>query len=442
MRQNVLLRILDLFKRTNVLPWYKFYCDTIKWDRERIIEYQIRRLKALLKHVRDTVPYYSNIFDNNKININDINSLSVLNDLPIIDRDIIQNNIEQLISKKFSKDQLMKGGSSGTSGIPIEYYHDYSGYSAGVAAGYMLWSMSGWEIGKRNIHIWGNQSSIKQWNTLRSKIKNVLIRQKNIPSTLLNDPSQLKTITNEILKFKPCSFDGYASSIYSLASFIEENNIRLSGVRHVLTTADNLEEYQRDLIERVIGPTGDLYGSGEILGIASRPVNEEKYYILDPHVIVETIDFNDNYMKDIVITDLHNYGMPFIRYKIGDMIDQVQTPKPNSKFPFSWFTKIYGRDSDVINLPNGMKFHPMNVFGGTLFREFDGIKRHKVVWDGNKLLFIFEVDDFNNKEPLNNALKKLLMPYGCEYVIEFTNKIYPSSSGKYKYVEIIKDEKS
>lgn len=434
-KQKLLIRTLDTVKKTDVNFYHSVFSFATKQTRENIHSIRAKKLKELLRHTTQHIKFYFQL--ENKLNFNSNNAFQLLSEFPIITREILQSQTEDFISKNYLSKNLIKGSSSGTTGIPLIYYNDKAALSAGVAAGYSLWGMSGWKLGQRNVHIWGNQSSIERWNSFSSKAKNFLISQSNIAATLLNDPNNFPSIADSIIRHKPVTIDGYSSSIYELAKFFKENNLKIPTLKMVLTTAENLEEYQKELIEDVFAPTGDLYGSGEVLGIATRPVNDNKYYILDPHVIVETIESGVPGMKEILLTDLDNYAMPLIRYKIGDMIDELHEPIPDAKYPFTWFTKLHGRSSDIITLPNGKKFHPVNIFGGTLFRTFKGITRHKTLWNGQKLEFVFETEVFRDKEDLNAALIKLLEPYQCDFTITFTEKIEPSPSGKYKYMEIV-----
>ncbi len=438
---RLLMILLDIVKGTQVTKNYDFFMKSISFDRKHMLNLQLEKLKKIINHSYYSVPYYKQLFDSVGLHPSDIEIISDLNKVPILDRDVIQNKNNLLISDLFNKKKLHKGSSSGTTGIPIEYYSDNQGSSAGVASGYLLWSMSGWKMGQRNIHIWGNQSSIERWETPISKIKNFIINQKNIPSTRLSEMYALEELVNEIIKFKPVSIDGYSSSIYTLAKYFKENNFpKIKSLKQVITTAENLENYQKDLIEEIFAPTGDLYGSGEILGVAIRPARDDKYYVLDSHVVVEVTESGIPGMKDLLVTDLDIYGMPLIRYKIGDMIDDINEPTVNSKYPLSWFSKIHGRSSDIIELPNGMKFHPINIFGGTLFRKFPNITRHKVIWNGKKLIFIFESQEDVKSNMLEQEIKLLLEKYKVDFTVKYTNHIKPSVNGKYKYLEITNEE--
>jgi len=430
------LKLIDLAKGSNISDQYKFYCSTLNWSRDQIVSHQNKRLKSLVNHSYINVPYYRNWMVNHNIIPQDINSIEGLKILPVLDREIIHKHNKDLVAHNNKTKNLHIGSSSGTTGIPINYYHDTQGLSAGKAANYALWLMSGWTPGQRNIHIWGNSSSVERWNSISSKLKTKLMHQLNIPSTLINE-SDLEEIADKIIRFRAMSIDGYPSAIYTLAKFFKQKNLRINELKQVFTTAENLEEYQKEIIEDVFAPTGDMYGSGEIMGIAFRPIGDDRYYVFEPHVIVEVLDSGVEGMKDVLVTDLDNYAMPMIRCKLGDLIDDIYIPETDFKYQFSYFKKIIGRSADIITLPNGMRFHPINIFGGTLFRQFPFISKHRVVWDGKLLRIIFEVNGGVDDSSLKQKIDELLKRYEVSYSIEYTSKLLPSSNGKYKYIEII-----
>jgi hypothetical protein len=97
---------------------------------------------------------------------------------------------------------------------------------------------------------------------------------------------------------------------------------------------------------------------------------------------------------------------------------------------------VNGRSSDIIELPNGKKIHPVNIFGGTLFRKFKEIRRHKVIWDGKKFEFVFEAGQALNEEVLKSEIKNLVSPFDVHFSVTLTEKIMPSENGKFRYMEI------
>ena len=71
-----------------------------------------------------------------------------------------------------------------------------------------------------------------------------------------------------IIKKKPKYLYGYTNAIFLFSKFLEEKNIKIDFVNGVFTTAENLQEFQRNSIENRLGKVYDHYGCSEINGIA------------------------------------------------------------------------------------------------------------------------------------------------------------------------------
>jgi phenylacetate-CoA ligase len=426
----------DLVKRTRINSFYNEYLSCLSNNIEKIKKIQQEKLNLLIAHAWKNIPWYKKQLEDAGFRPGDYIDVKELKKLPVLNRCDIQENQDQMHWLTF-KGKIFKGSSSGTTGIPINYSQDINGSSSGIAAGHILMGLSGWTPGMRSVHIWGNMKSVKQWNKTSSKIKQRVYNRKNISSTLIGDSEQIRSVVESILKYKPEVIDGYTNSIYELADYLKRENIKIPSVKRVYTTAENLEDYQNELIEKIIAPVSDMYGCGEINGIACRPVNDSKYYIFDPHVIVEVDDNEDSEMKEIFVTDLDNYYMPLIRYRVGDMIDNVYPASVANGNPFTYFTRIYGRTADHIILPDGKKIFPINVFGGTLYRKYASVVRHKTIWTGEKLIFVFEINGDIDLGALDHDIKMSLNDLNVVYEIQTTKKLLPSANGKFRYFEKI-----
>lgn len=439
MERDVFIRAFDILKGTNIYKYYNFYNKTLQWNRKQIEIYQFKKFKLLIDHAYKNVPFYKDRLKNIGFVPNDIRSLEDIKYIPLLTRKDLQENTKKLIDQNAETKRIIRGGSSGTTGIPIQFFHDFSAESAGIAAGYACWKMSGWQFGKKGVHIWGNLDSIQKWNRPISKLKRFAYNQKYIASPLLNKINHLPQLIEEIKTFQPHYIDGYANSIYTLANHIKSHKINFPKCKLVLTTAENLLYNQKLVIEEVLGPVVDSYGCSEINGIATKPTKSERYYIFEPHVIVESTNSENHHFKEIVVTDLDNKTMPFIRYKIGDLIDNIYPGSDNNEIKFSYFKSIDGRSADVINLGNGKCLLPVNIFGGTFIRQFKEIKRHKTIWNNKKLTFIFEVKGDIDRTAVNNKINNIIKEYEVDFEIQYVSQINHDGRGKYNYVEIIKD---
>jgi phenylacetate-CoA ligase len=70
---------------------------------DEIREYRDKRLHNFIKHSYKSVPFYKNMFDNLKIHPNDIHCLNDLYNLPILNKETVQNNYRNLLSSDVPK---------------------------------------------------------------------------------------------------------------------------------------------------------------------------------------------------------------------------------------------------------------------------------------------------------------------------------------------------
>lgn len=426
------LQLEDWIRGSRKNAYFRSFSPWLHASPEQVQAMQLEKLQKLLQHASRHIPWYRDRFDRAGLGPQDIRRKEDLAQLPVLTRDDIREQAAQMVWPGY-KGKVLKSSSSGTTGIPITYYQDLNAMSAGSSAGVQMLHMCGFRPGMPNVHVWGNMASITHWNSPASRLKQKVYRRKNIAATLLNDPANVPEVVRQIQRFKPRSIDGYANSLFVIAQYLQAHGMRIPSLQVAFTTAENLEPHQAELIGKTLAPVSDIYGCSEINGIAVRPANDSRYYIFQPHVIVETMPVPGEPMQEILVTDLDNYYMPLIRYKIGDLIDQVHPGETGNPFPFSFFTKVYGRSSDHVVLSNGVKLFPVNIFGGTLYRKYPQVTRHRVTWNQQYLQFEFEANEPFDRNALEADIRTSLAGYPVDFKVRYTNRLLPGKSGKYQY---------
>lgn len=429
------LKLFDIAKGTRVNYYYNRFKGFKLKSRQEVADYQNQKLRNQISFFYNNNKFFRIRLNDHNIKPSDIQEISDLKIIPPLTRIDLQNHYNEMLSPV--KGKLFYSSSSGTTGTPVKYAKDVNGMSAGHAAGFCLWNLAQWDFNHRWAHIWGNPSSIKKWTRVGSRFKAKTFKQLNIPSILTNSNEGLASIVDTLKNYNPLCIEGYASSIYNLAQYINGQKIPFNRVQSVITTGESLLPYQKDIVNETIGPVSDMYGCGEINGIALKPSGHDKFYIADYHIVIETISNNDNDHKEILITDLDNKAMPFIRYNVGDLIDNIYEPDEHCELPFRYFKKLHGRSVDTISLPNGKYIQPINLLGGTLFRGLGGIIQHKVLWKNNKLIFCFVVDHNFNMENAKEKIANYLLEYQVDFCIDLVDSILPDTTGKTKYFEKI-----
>lgn len=109
---------------------------------------------------------------------------------------------------------------------------------------------------------------------------------------------------------------------------------------------------------------------------------------------------------ELIITDLDNYGMPFIRYRIGD-IGVLSDRRCNCGRGLPILEKVEGRTFDIIVGTNGRHFDG-HFFSILLRTAIDGIKQFQVVQESkNEINIKIVVDEVFRTEYINMLTSKI-----------------------------------
>jgi phenylacetate-CoA ligase len=155
----------------------------------------------------------------------------------------------------------------------------------------------------------------------------VLSRRKFIPAYEMSDET-LKEFIRRIEEFAPVLLDGYAESFNFLARYLQEHGKLAIRPKGIISSAQTLPEGSRKLIEESFGcKVFDKYGSREFSGIAYECEAHTGHHVVGEGYIVEILKDGrpaaPGEVGEVVVTDLNNYCLPFIRYRIGDLAEAV-----------------------------------------------------------------------------------------------------------------------
>lgn len=436
--ENFLLPIyqINLPKEARISTMLKFYKRSQCWDIDELKKYQLKKLRELLIHANNNVPFYRKMFNENKINPSEIKSTDDLSQLPIINKDIINENLKNLLSKNYKKNELIKSMTGGSSGNPLNFYIDRNWMASNMGAAYRSWSWAGYHPGNKMLYLWGAQRDLKKPNKI-GLIRDKLLRVVKLNAFRLTNQNMAE-YAKIINKFKPKIINSYSSSIFTFAEYIHNNKIELYKPNAILTTADMISEQKRNFVRDVFNcELLDYYSGRETSFQAAECPEHNGYHMAIENAVVE-------FLKDgkpvspgepgkIVITDLTNYATPLIRYEIGDIgIPSDENCSCGIKLPL--MKSVKGRILDNIITPDGKNI------GGVFFRtiiakyNFSGIKRYQIIQtEINQLLMKIVIDKRLNKVEFDKLLKVLKSYFGedMEIKVVFVDKIKPNKSGKF-----------
>lgn len=301
---------------------YDFLKKSESWSKEEEEEYQMEQINKLLVHAYTNVPFYTRVFDERGIKPKDIQNFNDLKQLPYLTKEIIQNNLEDLIAVNYDKSKLKSIATSGTTGMPMDFYIEPQLDNAREWA-YIsnLWHEIGYNVKKINrcVIIRGN---IPKNGIFEYKGRDLILSSFQLKEEIM------KEYIKQIVAFNPDFIQAYPSSIHILSKYILRNNIniKLNKLKSILCSSENLSENQRLDIQKAFGVrVYNFYGHTEHACLAGQCEQTSYFHLQSEYGYTEIIDGNglevskEDEIGEIVATGFNNYAVPFIRYKTGDL---------------------------------------------------------------------------------------------------------------------------
>ncbi|WP_456469181.1 phenylacetate--CoA ligase family protein [Archaeoglobus sp.] len=429
--RNLVFPVIEAQQGTEIRKYLKWFNRTQWLKPEELEKLQNKKLRALIQHAYRNVPYYHRIFKKLELRPDDIQNKDDLSKLPILTKEDIRKNLDQLRAVNVPKSRVIEAHSSGSTGEPLKYYIDKKSYSSGWAQTFRCWGWTGFNLGDPYVKI-----SLNPRVGFRKKLQDVLLNCKYIYFADVNEKT-LKMHLETMRKGK--IIRSYASAMYVISKLIEEQGMGdLPKPLAIMTTGDTLFPHYRELIESVFGcEVFDGYG-GESTPIAFECEEHTGYHICDESIAVEFVkdgqEASPGELGSIVFTSLDNYAMPFIRYKINDVGVKADGLCSCGR-GLSLMSSIEGRNTDLVVTPSG-KFLVVQFFT-TLFKYLEGVDQFQVVQNRVDRLNIKIVrnEKFRDRDE-EYIISRIKSQVGneMEISIEFVDSIPPTKSGKRRFV--------
>jgi phenylacetate-CoA ligase len=423
-------------------PVYR-YARLLKKQQYNSIEENLRiqkdKLFKLLKHAYENSPYYHRIMKEKGVNPDQDRITEILTKLPILTKNIIRKEFDQLkavnVDKKFKKNT--SGGSTGEQAI---FLQDWGYLEKSISAEMMFYEWAGLKEAQKLVKIWGAENEYLQNSKGIAGLKRKYFDNVHLLNSFMMSDENLTDYAAYINKIKPKVIEGYVQSIHEFAEYLDRKKIRIYSPKGIITSAGTLYPYMKEKVEKVFGcPIFNRYGSREVSGVAYSCNKTNHLHLNVFNQYIEILDDNLNPCHpgepgEIYITNLNNYIMPLIRYKIGDVAvwSGEKTCACGRGLPL--LERIVGRTGCMIRTEKGVIDSTALT---TSFYYYESIKRYQFIQKTMKHFVIIieraqkgKWDD--DKMKLETKLKQLL---GESINVEFdiVEKILPSKSGKYLY---------
>ena len=331
-------------------------------SQEELQDIQNDKLHRLIQHCFETVPYYHKLFLEYGIKPEEIRNKEDLQRIPILTKQIIRDNYNDLFSSAANPRQRKYASTGGSTGTPLKYCTDKREWSMQRASSFRAWESYGIHLGDKFFSLAGSSLTKKgQILTGKGFYDRVIMRNHKYSSVNV-DTESMEALFQEFKRIRPKVVRGYGSSLVVFARYLDKIGYKPDTVQVVLTTGEVLLPNYRRELERVFNaPLYDAYGAGDG-GIVSHECVNHRLHITEELCLIEITDKEGHVLPDgqigyVTSTDLENYVFPFIRYHVGDMSSISSDPCSCGRHT-RHFGEIMGRAGRLVYNKQGVPISP------------------------------------------------------------------------------------
>ncbi|RKL64947.1 hypothetical protein CR203_23350 [Salipaludibacillus neizhouensis] len=374
---------------------------------------------------KNTIHYSKNL-----LHLPKIDSMKLFCNIPLLDKEDIRKDYKLFLAKGRIEKDLDITYTSGSTGVPIKYIRsrrETIDLGMSLAMERKKWINA--NLPYTIAHFFKTVRPITYKYSKRQKSSMIL-------SLYDHTPERLNLFISALSEFKPTILQGYSSTLYEIAKYIKDNNVKLPEIKLIENRSEHLSEKQRNFIENTFDTkVSNMYGMAEHYPIAYS-CRLGNMHICEGNAFVEIISSNtnnpvgDGETGEIVITSLISETMPLIRYKTGD-IGKISTNNCECGDTRAILELSYGRTNNYIKTPHG------NINSSVIRRLFRYMYDDELNWINQSQIiqedyYTFKVNLVPNKWPLNNVnvierkveeIVKSSLPYNVKIKIEWVSKL-------------------
>ena len=361
----------------------QFQLDRTQWlSADALRAEQMRQLAVVMRHCWDTVPHYRERLAFAGYVPETIAVEEMLSRLPVLTRAEVQAAGDALLSRAVPAEHgpLFHGETSGATGRPVSYCTTRA-------------NAAFWRAGTLRDHSWHGRDFGGKLAAIRylagSREREAFAgwgvatdaAYRTGPSVVLSIHAPVSVQLEWLVREAPDYLLTYPSNLEALAEASRRSGMKLSRLREVRTMSEVVNPELRALVREVWGvPLADAYSAEEVGYIALQCPDHEHYHVQSENLIVEVLDDEGRPCPPgesgrVVVTALHNFAMPLLRYELGDYAVAGAPCRCGRGLPV--LQRILGRVRNMLRLAGGERYWPM--LGTRGFARLAPVLQHQFV---------------------------------------------------------------
>ena len=328
---------------------------SLTWSASEKQDWILRRLRKIVRHAAETTSYYNNLF--RKIGFDPFYDFGFeeYSALPTLDRPVLCNQAENLISSDVPSKHLLMDSTGGSTGSPIQIWLGPQERGWRESSMQFAFERVGINCRDRMAFFWGHHLDPRGSDSALDRLRSYLRNERYFDCFRLSN-DVFRKYHFEFERYRPDCIVAYASALGQFAEYLAESRIEPKNypTKCFVTGAEKLLPRHRDAIESVFGPNRPVherYGGRDfgLVGIQVDPTNSLDFEVDWAWAMLEPETEDDE--SSLLVTKLHADAMPLIRYRVGDDCRFPSGSKPGH--PTFALKEVIGRELDRIWLKDG-----------------------------------------------------------------------------------------
>ncbi len=418
------------------------YYTSGRWccSREMLERSQLDGLRKLLVHAARHTAYYRDLFGRLGFDPTTVDHPYQIRALPLLTKSLIRENLDEMLATHIPRDQMRQTSTGGSTGVPLVFFRDPTCCDRRKGQEVFFDRWMGYDIGDKVALFVARAHAPSGKPGWKARVRNATGARLLAFDPYDTSEAYMETFYRRYREFRPKFVKCFPNSLYVFARFMKQRGYDPGCITAVSCTGETLYDYQRQLFEELFRcPVFEKYGTFEHGVISCECTEHRGQHIFTDGVVLEVLRDGEpakpGEIGDIVVTDLFNYGMPFIRYRIGDkgILSDRQCPC-GSKLPM--IERLLGRDRDLLVAGNG-ELKPGYLFVEVFNKnhipgQFQVLQRQR---DRVEIRMVRhpEYTDAHQRTILEKFT--WLLGSGVEIRLEEVEVIPREASGKYAYVK-------
>ncbi|HTA18867.1 MAG TPA: hypothetical protein VK989_06220, partial [Polyangia bacterium] len=412
--------------------------------------------RRLLRHAYANVPHYRALFDEAHVAPDEIRGAEDLRRLPILGRDLARDTVDARTATTGPAVEIRKS-TSGTMGRPLVFGYERASESWRQACKLRGYGWAGYHAGLRSLHYWGGgppaiggakPSFAKRLQKMKVQADRALRREHYVDCGR-RGAAEMDAVIDIIRREQPEVIVCYSQAGADLARHVLARGAKTWGTIPVLCGAERLLPADRVPMEQAFGDAVfETYGCREVMLISTECGAHDGQHISMETLVVEIVvreaagerPAQPGELGEVVVTDLTNLAMPFIRYANGDLAVAGKPGTCACGRALPRLASVEGRVTETLVDGSGARVNGL-VFNVVIAHLAHAIRQFQVVQRKDRSVTLRVVPTATFDASIEGVLRATWEKYlaGVPVTLELVDELPISASGKRQVVVVERD---